>query len=149
MLIGLLIVPPIVREANQLADDAAPATRRRPRLHEEGRDAAAPGDDYGITTKLQEEAKKLPDKLGGAAGTLGDIGLSLVNSLFAALNILILSIFMVGGGRRWLEWFITRSDPEHQPRLRRILDQVRRAVAATSAGRCFRRRSPGVTTSSS
>ena len=98
VLIGLLIVPPIVREANQLADDLPGYVSDVRDFTKKDKTLQRLESDYGITTKLQKEAQKLPDKLGGAAGTLGDIGLSLVNSLFAALNILILSIFMVGGG---------------------------------------------------
>ena len=35
-------------------------------------------EDYDITDKLQKEAGKLPSRLGGAAGTLRDIGLGIV-----------------------------------------------------------------------
>ena len=56
-------------------------------------------EDYDITDKLQEEAGKLPSRLGGAAGTLRDIGLGLVNSLFALITILALTAFMLGSGR--------------------------------------------------
>ena len=38
----------------------------------------------------------LPTKIGDAAGTLRDIGVGFVNSIFAGVTILILSIFMVG-----------------------------------------------------
>ena len=146
VLIGLLIVPPIVREANQLADDLPGYVSDVRDFTKKDKTLQRLESDYGITTKLQKEAQKLPDKLGGAAGTLGDIGLSLVNSLFAALNILILSIFMVGGGRRWLEWIIRQQPPEHQPRLRRILDQVRRAVASYVGGALLQATIAGVTT---
>ena len=146
VLIGLLIVPPIVREANQLADDLPGYVSDVRDFTKKNKTLQRLESDYGITTKLQKQAQKLPDKLGGAAGTLGDIGLGLVNSLFAALNILILSIFMVGGGRRWLEWIIRQQPPEHQPRLRRILDQVRRAVASYVAGALLQATIAGVTT---
>ena len=64
-------------------------------------------EDYDITGKLAGGgARSCPSKLGGAAGVLRDIGLGIVNSLFAGVTILILSIFMVsqrrplGRGRR-------------------------------------------------
>jgi predicted PurR-regulated permease PerM len=144
--IGLLIVPPIVREANQLVDDLPGYVSDVRDFTEKDKTLQRLESDYGITTKLEDEAQKLPDKLGGAAGTLGDIGLGLVNSLFAALNILILSIFMVAGGRRWLDWVIRQQPPEHQPRLRRILDQVRRAVASYVGGALLQATIAGVAT---
>ncbi len=146
VLLGLLLVPPIVREGNHLADDVPGYVADARDFFDKNDTLRRLNRDYQITDKLQEQANKLPEKLGGAAGTLGDIGISLVNSLFAALNILILSIFMVGGGRRWLEWLITLQRPEHQPRMRRILDQVRRAVASYVGGALLQALVAGVTT---
>ena len=60
-------------------------------------------EDYDITAKLEEEAAKLPGKLGGAAGTLRDVGFGIVNSIFALVTILILTAFMLGGGRSWID----------------------------------------------
>ena len=62
-------------------------------------------DDYDITGKLEEEAAKLPGRLGEAAGVLSDIGLGLVNSIFATVTILVLSLFMGSSGRRFLDWW--------------------------------------------
>src|SRR5207244_634729 len=62
-------------------------------------------DQYDITGKLQEQAGKLPDKIGAAAGTLGSIGAGLVSSLFALVTILILTAFLLGSGARWFADF--------------------------------------------
>ncbi len=55
-------------------------------------------EDYNITQKLEEEAAKLPSRLGNAAGILTDIGFGIVNSLFALITILVLTAFMLGSG---------------------------------------------------
>jgi predicted PurR-regulated permease PerM len=146
VLIGLLIVPPIVREANQLAENLPGYVADARDFVEKNETLQRLERDYGITTKLEEQAQKLPDKIGGAAGALGDIGLGLVNSLFAAINILILSIFMVGGGPRWIAWIIGMQRPENQPRLRRIADQTRRAVASYVGGALLQASIAGIST---
>src|SRR3954471_20836351 len=134
VLLGLLIVPPIVREGNQLAQDL-------PGYVVDVRDFISRNStlqklerDYQITTKLEEQANKLPSKLGGAASTLGSIGLGLVNSLFAALNIFILSVFMVSGGPRWIRWGVGLQPAGRRERMSRILDASRRAVASYIGG---------------
>lgn len=144
-LVIAVLVPPIVKEANQLAD-------RLPAYAADVRQFVAENErlreiesDYDITGRLQEEAAKLPGKLGGAAGVLGDIGLGLVNSLFAGVTILILSIFMVGSGRRWVTAFIRRRPEGQQPMLRRSADRIGVAVGSYCAGALLQAAVAGVT----
>jgi predicted PurR-regulated permease PerM len=146
VLIGLLIVPPIVREGNELAENV-------PHYVGDARDFIQRNDtlqrlerDYGITTRLQQEAEKLPGRLGGAAGALGDIGLSLVNSLFAAINVLILSIFMVGGGPRWQRAILRMQKPVHRDRLQRVFSRTSRAVGAYIGGALLQASIAGLST---
>ena len=134
VLVGAVLVPPIVTEANNLAErvpeyaaDVQSFVRDNERLRELEQ-------DYDITGQLQEQAAKLPEKLGGAAGVLSDIGLGLVNSLFATITILILSVFMVGSGGRWLQRMIGRQPSEQQPMLRRTAESIGAAVGAYCAG---------------
>ena len=54
--------------------------------------------DYQITDKLEEEAAKLPSRIGGAAGVLRDIGFGIVNGVFAFVTIMVLAAFMLSGG---------------------------------------------------
>ena len=54
--------------------------------------------DYQITDKLDEEAAKLPSRIGGAAGVLRDIGFGIVNGIFAFVTIMVLAAFMLSGG---------------------------------------------------
>lgn len=144
-LVIAVLVPPIVKEANELAD-------RLPAYAADVRQFVAENErlreiesDYDITGRLQEEAAKLPGKLGGAAGVLGDIGFGLVNSLFAGVTILILSIFMVGSGRRWVTAFIRRRPEGQQPMLRRSADRIGVAVGSYCAGALLQAAVAGVT----
>src|SRR3954447_16753069 len=133
-LVGLLIVPPIVREGNQLARDLPGYVADARDFIQKNSTLQKLEEDYKITSKLEEQANKVPERLGGAAGTLGDIGLGLVNSLFAAVNILILSVFMVGGGPRGIRWIVGLQRPDVQRRMLRVLGASRQAVASYIGG---------------
>jgi predicted PurR-regulated permease PerM len=90
--------------------------------------------DYDITTQLEKEAKKLPNRLGGAAGTLRDVGFGIVNSLFALVTILVLTAFLLSSGRQWTDAAIALRPPEQRERLRRALDHMAAAVGGYVAG---------------
>ena len=65
-----------------------------------------------------------------------------MSGIFAAVTILILSIFMVSRGREWVEAFLALQPPDREARLRRALDRSATAVGPTSRECCYRRRSP-------
>jgi predicted PurR-regulated permease PerM len=134
VLLIALIVPPLISEANDFADNV-------PRYADDVTEYVQKNDtlrnlneDYDITSKLEDEAQKLPTKLGGAAGTLRDIGLGIVNSLFALLTILVMTAFLLGSGRRWTDQVIASRPLEQRERLRRSLDNIASAVAGYVAG---------------
>jgi predicted PurR-regulated permease PerM len=91
-------------------------------------------EDYDITQKLEEEAGKLPQRLGGAAGTLRDIGFGIVNSLFALITILVLAAFMLSGGRGWVEQALSYQQPARAARARKVLDDMASAVSGYVLG---------------
>jgi predicted PurR-regulated permease PerM len=134
VLLIALIVPPLIGEANDFADnvpryadDVTEYVQDNDRLREIN-------EDYDITQKLEEEAGKLPSRLGGAAGTLRDIGFGIVNSLFALLTILVLSAFLLGSGRQWTDALINSRPPEQRERLHRARDNMASAVGGYVAG---------------
>ena len=134
VLLIALIVPPLIGEANDFADnvpryadDVTEYVQNNKRLREIN-------EDYDITQKLEEEASKLPSRLGGAAGTLRDIGFGIVNSLFALLTILVLAAFLLGSGRQWTDAFIDSRPFEQRERLRRARNNIASAVGGYVAG---------------
>jgi len=143
--IGVIFVPPLVKETNKLVDklpeyaqDVQDYVRENPTLRRLN-------ENYEITDKLQEQAEKLPNRIGDATGVLSDIGLGIVNSLFALITILILSMFMLGSGRTWVEAAIRSRPDEHQPTLRRATSQIGTAVAGYVAGALGQATVAGVT----
>ena len=132
--IGALIVPPIVNGAEDLAQNAPAYARDITQFVNDNERLQQLNDDYDITGKLQEEAAKLPDKLGDAAGILSDVGLGIVNSIFAVVTILILTAFMLGGGRRWVALWLRFTPEDQAERIERVIDRSTRAVGNYVAG---------------
>ena len=127
--LGGLIVPPLVTEVNNLAEKAPDYARDVSTFVNESETLRRLNEDYDITDKLTEEAGKLPGKLGGAAGTLRDLGLGVVNSVFALVTILILTAFMLGSAQRWIQAGLRYLPEDRAARLERVL---RRSAAAIS-----------------
>ena len=93
-----LLVPPIVNEATNLADNAPQYVEDVREYVEKNERLREINQDYQITDKLEEEAAKLPSRIGGAAGVLRDIGFGIVNGIFAFVTIMVLAAFMLSGG---------------------------------------------------
>ena len=134
ILLALIIVPPIVTQVDDLARDVPgyatdlqEFVQENDRLHEIDQ-------DYDITGRIQEEAAKLPGKVGDAAGILGDIGIGLVNSIFAAVTILVLTAFMLGSGPRWRKGLLGLMPPDRAERMDRVMERIAKAVAGYVAG---------------
>jgi predicted PurR-regulated permease PerM len=134
VLLIALIVPPLIGEANDFADNVpryADDVTEYVQKNETLRDL---NKDYDITTKLEDEAQKLPSRLGGAAGTLRDIGLGIVNSVFALLTILVMTAFLLGSGPMWVNQIIDSRPAAQRDRLRRSLEHMASAVSGYVAG---------------
>ena len=127
--LGAILVPSIVRAVNDLADNVPTYVNDLQDYVNKNEKLRKINDDYEITDKLKEQANKLPSKLGGAAGTLANLGSGLVSGIFAAVTILILSIFMVADGRRWVMRALAFQPDERRERLDRALSRISTAVA--------------------
>jgi predicted PurR-regulated permease PerM len=145
VLLALILIPPIVNglddlggKAPQYATDAQSYVQRNKTLRKLE-------DDYGVVSQLQEQARKLPGKLGNAAGTLKDLGVGIVNSVFAGLTILIMSIFLVADGRRWVLKALAFQPLERRERLDRALSRISTAVANYVGGALTQATIAGVT----
>jgi predicted PurR-regulated permease PerM len=134
ILLIALIVPPLITEANNFADNVPQYANDVTDFVQKNERLRNLNADYDITGKLQDEAGKLPGRLGGAAGTLRDIGFGIVSSLFALLTILVLTAFLLGNGNRWVEQLIASRPPQERERLRRSLRHMAGAVSGYVAG---------------
>ena len=125
-----LLVPPLVGQAEDLAQDVPGYVQDVEDFVNDNETLSNLNEDYDIVTKLEEEAEKLPSKIGDAANILSDIGVGLVNSIFAGVTILILSIFMVASGGRWVNRIVAMQDDAHRERLRRTFDSIAGAIGS-------------------
>jgi predicted PurR-regulated permease PerM len=134
--IGLtaLVVPPLVTQGTNLAGDLPNYANDVQDFVNKNERLRKLDDKYDITGELQKQAASLPAKVGDAAKVLGDIGLGLVNSVFALINILILSIFILAGGRGWVDAALRLRPEAERERMRRILDSTASAVGGYVQG---------------
>ncbi|MEX1142587.1 MAG: AI-2E family transporter [Thermoleophilaceae bacterium] len=132
--IGAVVVPPIVTGAEDLAGNAPEYARDVASFVNENQRLQELDDDYDITGKIEEEAAKLPEKIGDAASVLSDVGFGIVNSIFAVVTILILTAFMLGGGRRWIAAWLRFAPEDRAERIQRVFDRSARAVGNYVAG---------------
>ncbi len=140
-----LLIPSMVSQGEDLANNAPQYAEDVTNFVNRNETLSNLNQDYDITGKIEEEAAKLPDKIPDAAGTLQDIGVGFVNSVFAALTIFILSIFMVASGRYWIERFLETRHPDQKVRMERALDHIGQAVGNYVGGALLQATIAGVT----
>lgn len=126
--LAALLIPPLVGQGEDLVNNLPEYARDVTAFVNDSETLSNLNEDYDITGSLEEEAAKLPGKIGDATQTLSDIGLGLINSIFALVTIIILSIFMVSGGRGWIERFLVSQEPDRAERLKRALDHIGAAI---------------------
>lgn len=141
-----IVVPPVVTGANDLANNAPRYASDLQDFVQRNKTLRGLEKDYGLVTQLENEARRLPQRLGGAAGTLRDVGLGLVNSVFAGVTILVLSVFMVAGGRGWLRRAAALQPPERAALIDRMVDRMAIAVGNYVAGALAQATVAGLTT---
>jgi predicted PurR-regulated permease PerM len=132
--IGAVVVPPLVGGANDLAENAPQYAEDVTEFVNDNETLRNINEDYDVTEKIEEEAGKLPNKIGDAAGVLRDVGFGIVSSIFALVTILILTAFMLGGGRGWIHFGLRFVPEERAERLERVLERAARAVGNYTAG---------------
>jgi predicted PurR-regulated permease PerM len=136
VIVGLtaLLVPPVVNEATDLADNAPRYVQGVRDYVEKNERLNEINQDYQITDKLEEEAATLPNRIGAGAGVLRDIGFGLVNGIFAFVTIMVLTAFMLSGGPTWRRQALGLMAADRAERTDRILSHMSRAVSGYVTG---------------
>ena len=96
--VGLLIVPPVVDQVNELSKDI-PGYVKDLRKSKTFRKY---DDKYDISKKLNKQATKLPAKLGTAASTLQDITVGVFGALVKLVTVLTMTFFLLLDGGKML-----------------------------------------------
>jgi predicted PurR-regulated permease PerM len=125
-----LVVPPVINGASDLSRDI-------PTYIDDLRNNKAIRDfdnKYSVTSRLQEEAKKLPEKLGDAAGALQSIAAGAFNAAFQLLTILTMTFFLLLDGKRFAKFLLGRFGGEHEDRLEGVLGRIYRSTSGYVSG---------------
>jgi predicted PurR-regulated permease PerM len=142
--IGIALVQPLVSQTVELVDNLPAYVQDLKDEIDNNEQLKDLNEDYDLTGKLDDLAKRLGDKLGDAAGTLVDIGAGIVTSLFAGVTILVLSMFMVARGKIWRDAFLRLRPPAEAEVWRRASDRIADAVASYVAGALFQATVAGI-----
>ena len=125
-----LVVPPVINGASDLSRDIPnyiDDLRNNARFREFD-------NKYDVTSRLTEEAQKLPSRLGDAAGALQSIAAGAFNAAFQLLTILTMTFFLLLDGRRIANFLVRRAAPDHRERLRGILERTYKSTSGYVAG---------------
>ena len=132
--VALILVPPLVEQAVELADKLPEYAQDLNEAFEENPTLREANEKYDITTKLEDVADNLVSRLGDAAGALVDIGAGLVSSIFALVTILVISMFMIGRGKAWRDALLQYRPAQQAERIRRATDAIANAVGSYVGG---------------
>lgn len=134
VLIMAVLVPPLVEQGNNLATNAPGYARQVSEFVTGNGTLRGLDDKYDLTAKVQEQAAKLPARIGDVAGALASVGAGIVSSVFAGVTILILAIFMVNGGSRWRAGLMALQPAPRANALNRLFDRTGVAVGSYVRG---------------
>jgi predicted PurR-regulated permease PerM len=131
-LLAALLVPPLVDEAQGLAD-AAPGYVR---------DVTAGRGPLGFLEREYHIVERVRDAtrsnggsfLGGGAGTALDLGRSVVTGIVGFITIIFLTLFMILEGPAWWERGIALVPPQSRPRWRNVGHRIAQTVSGYVTG---------------
>src|SRR3954468_1339629 len=127
--VGLLIVPPVVNGVNDLSRDI-PGYVQDLRKSDQFRKY---DNRYHISKKLNEQADKLPSKLGDAAGALQSVTVGVFSTLVQLVTVLTMTFFFLKDGER-IVGFGLRALGRHEPPFRSVSGDIYKSVSGYVAG---------------
>ena len=128
--LGLLVVPPIVSGVNKFVK-AVPGYVQDIR---NSRTLRKYDNKYHITDKLNQEAKKLPNRLGDITGALTSVTVGVFSAAVQLVTVLTLAFFLIRDGQRIVDWVLRQVGPGRAERARAVLEDVYGAVAGYVLG---------------
>lgn len=128
--VGLLVVPPIVDQVDQLAKDVPGYLDdlRRNRTFREY------DNRYDLSKKLTDQASSLPSRLGDAAGALQSVTVGVFSAAVQLITVLTMTFFLLLDGRRFVEFFLRVGGRRSESRLRPLAEDIYRSTAGYVAG---------------
>ena len=129
--IGLLVIPTIVSGVSSLSSDAPNYIHDLRKNHT----FRHYDNQYHLTTKLNEQAAKLPSRLGDAASTLSSVTVGVFSAIVQLVTVLTISFFLIlDGGRIVDRALVLAFREERAERWKLLCDDVYRSVSGYVAG---------------
>jgi predicted PurR-regulated permease PerM len=128
--IGLLIVPPLVNGVDQLSKDLPGYVDHLRRSHS----FRQYDDKYAITQRLNEQAARLPSRLGQAVSTLQSVTVGVFSAVVQLVTVLTMTFFLLLDGPRLVRFVMRVRPPGAGDRLPIILSDIYRSTAGYVAG---------------
>ena len=128
-LIGYVVIPSLVKELHMLSRDAphyAAVLRHNSTFRHYD-------DHYHITTKLVHDAHRLPELLGGLAGSLKDVTVGAFSFISQLITVLAVTFLLTSHGREYAEMGLALTG-ERQARYRQVLIDIKDAAAGYTLG---------------
>lgn len=132
--LGAILLPPLVSSAVNLINDLPGYINDLENTLQKDPRFEKLDQNFGIQEQLSSAQKNLQKAIPTAAGALGDISKWIVDSLFGAFTIFILSIFMVARGRSWIDAIVRRRAGPEGVALDRTFDRVGGSVSRYIGG---------------
>ena len=132
--IGAILIPPAVEQGVKLAKNLPGYVDDLNNTIQDNEQLKELNEKYDLTEKLDNVADDLISELGNAPSALADIGAGLVSSIFAAVTILVMSMFMVSRGKTWRDAALSFRPPHQAERIRRATDRIASAVGSYVGG---------------
>jgi predicted PurR-regulated permease PerM len=133
ILLVLTVIPPIVREVEQLASQLPTYVKDFESWASNNEQFRELNDKYNITALLSNEASQLPAKLGDAAGAAKEVTVGILNNIVEAVVVLTLTFFLlIDGGQQFRKLTARLGEPQRAPARRigiRIAGIVRSYVS--------------------
>jgi len=124
------VVPPIVTQVASLAKDI-PGYLDDLRKNDQFRKY---DEKYKITTKLEDQARKLPSRLADAADALRAVTVGAFSAAVQLVTVLTITFFLLLDGGGLVDRAVRLLGDERARRLRPLLDDIYKAVAGYVAG---------------
>ncbi len=128
--VGLLVVPPIVDQVDGLSQDI-PGYVDDLRKNDTFRKY---DDKYDISEKVNEQAAKLPSRLGDAAGALQSVTVGIFGALVQLVTVLTMTFFFLQQGKGMVRSVLRLRGAETEERLTPIAEEIYRSTAGYVAG---------------
>ncbi|MDO9357250.1 MAG: AI-2E family transporter [Solirubrobacteraceae bacterium] len=130
----LLAVPPLVGEAQKLIESLPGLIQDLQDAMQKNAQLAKILDDFDPLDALKQQASSIPSRITDVAGIIGSIGLGALNSIVAAITILILSVFFASSGGKSIRRGIDLYGGDRAPLFHQVAERTSKAIAAYFAG---------------